>query len=51
MKHHAFESFFTTAINWTPLVPIRAVMPPRDPDEDKENEEDEPPIVRESDED
>ncbi|MHC2622000.1 hypothetical protein ACVIW2_004032 [Bradyrhizobium huanghuaihaiense] len=59
MKQHAYESFFTTATDWRPLVPMGAVMPPRDPDEDEENEEDdeeeddadEPAVVREPDED
>ena len=54
MKQHDFEAFFITAI--TPLVAMGAVMPPRDPDEDEEEEEeeedhaDEPPVVREPDE-
>jgi hypothetical protein len=59
MKQHTFETFFTTAIVWTPLVAMGAVMPPRDPDEDEEDEEDdeveddadEPAVVREPDED
>lgn len=58
MKQRAFETFFTAAIGWTPLVPMGAVMPPRDPDEDEEDEEDdededadEPAVVREPDED
>ena len=61
MKQHTFETFFTTAIVWTPRVAM-AVMPPRDPDDDEEDEEDEeddeeeddadePAVVREPDED
>ncbi|MCK1337962.1 hypothetical protein IVB38_18540 [Bradyrhizobium sp. 38] len=58
MKQHTVETFFTTAIAWTPFVAIRAV-PPRDPDDDEEDEEDdeeedddeEPAVVREPDED
>ena len=58
MKQRAFETFFTAAIGWTPLVPMGAVMPPRDPDEDEEDDDeededdaDEPAVVREPDED
>jgi hypothetical protein len=46
-------------INWSPFVISGNTMPPRDPDEDEEDEEDEeeedradePPVVRELDED
>ena len=48
----------STKINWSPFVILRNTMPPRDPeDEDEEDEDekddsaDEPPIVREPDED
>ncbi|UPK37992.1 hypothetical protein IVB18_12265 [Bradyrhizobium sp. 186] len=59
MKQHTSETFFITAIDWTSLVLMGAVMPPRDPDEDEEDEEDdeeeddadEPAVVREPDED
>jgi len=58
MKQHTSETFFITAIGWTPLVLMGTAMPPRDPDEDDEDEDDEeeedadePPVVREPDED
>ncbi|MGY8636608.1 hypothetical protein RAD15_29460 [Bradyrhizobium sp. 14AA] len=60
MKQRTSETFFTTAIGWTPLVLMGTAMPPRDPDEDDEDEDeddeeedeaDEPPVVREPDED
>jgi hypothetical protein len=43
-------------IDWSPFVIMGNTMPPRDPDEDDEDEEeedraDEPPFVREPDED
>ncbi len=43
-------------IDWSPFVIMGNTMPPRDPDEDGEDEEeedraDEPPVVREPDED
>ena len=45
-------------IDWSPFVIMCNTMPPRDPDEDEEDEDeeeedraDEPPIVREPDED
>jgi hypothetical protein len=43
-------------IEWSPFVIMGNSMPPRDPDEDEEDEEDEdradePPVVREPDED
>ena len=43
--------------DWSPFVFMGSTMPPRDPDEDEEDEEedeehaDEPPVVREPDED
>ena len=53
----------STKINWSPFVIMGNTMPPRDPDEDEEDEDeeeedeeeedrtDEPPVVREPDED
>jgi hypothetical protein len=41
-------------IDWGPFVIMGSTMPPRDPDEEDEDEEDradEPPVVREPDED
>jgi len=59
MTPHIVEDFFTRLIDWSPLVIMGNTMPPRDPDEDEEDEEDEeeedradePPVVREPDED
>ena len=56
MTPHIAEDFFTGLIDWSPLVIMGNTMPPRDPDEDEEDEEeedraDEPPVVREPDED
>ncbi|MDH2356335.1 hypothetical protein QCM80_37615 [Bradyrhizobium sp. SSUT112] len=59
MKQHTSEAFSTTTIYWIPLVVMGTAMPPRDPDEDEEDEDedededdaDEPPVVREPDED
>ena len=53
------EEFSTRLIDWSPFVIMGNTMPPRDPDEDEEEEEeeeeedraDEPPVVREPDED
>jgi hypothetical protein len=54
------EEFSTRLIDWSPFVITGNTMPPRDhPDEDEEDEEDEdeedradePPVVREPDED
>ena len=47
------EEFSTRLIDWSPFVIIGNTMPPRDPDEDEEDEDraDEPPVVREPDED
>ena len=50
----------STRIDWSPFTIKRNTMPPRDPDEDEEDEDeeeeeedraDEPPVVREPDED
>jgi hypothetical protein len=58
MTPHIPEEFFTGLIDWSPLVIMGDTMPPRDPDEDEEDEDeeeedraDEPPVVREPDED
>ena len=59
MTPHIPEEFFTRLIDRSPLVIMGNTMPPRDPiedeeDEDEEDEEDrgdEPPVVREPDED
>ena len=47
----------STRIDWSPFAIVRNTMPPRDPDEDEEDEDeeeedraDEPPVVREPDE-
>jgi hypothetical protein len=62
MTPHIPEEFSTRLIDWSPLVIMSNPMPPRDPDEDEEAEDeeeddeeedraDEPPVVREPDED
>jgi hypothetical protein len=63
MTPHIPEEFSTRLIDWSPLVIMGSTTPPRDhPDEDEEDEEDEddedeedradePPVVREPDED
>ena len=57
MKQHLPEEFSTRLVDWSPFVIMGNTMPPRDPDEDEEDEEeeeehaDEPPVVREPDED
>jgi hypothetical protein len=54
------EESSTRLIDWSPFVIMGNTMPPRDPDEDDEDEDeeeeeeesvDEPPVVREPDED
>ena len=52
------EEFSTRLIDWRPFLIMGNTMPPRDPDEDEEDEDekeedrvDEPPVVREPDED
>ena len=58
MKQHIPKEFSTRLIDWSPFA-IMGTVPPRDPDEDEEDEEveeeedhaDEPPVVREPDED
>ena len=67
MKQHIPEEFSTRLIHWSPFVIMGNTVPPRDPDEDEEDEDeedgedgedgeeednaDEPPVVREPDED
>ena len=63
MTPHIPEKFFTRLIGWSPFVIMGNTMPPRDPNEDDEDEDeeegeedeadrgDEPPVVREPDED
>ena len=59
MKQHIPEEFSTRLVDWSPFEIMGNTMPPRDPDEDEEDEEedeeedqaDEPPVVREPDED
>ena len=61
MKQHIPDEFSTRLIDWSPFVVTGNTIPPRDhPDEDDEDEEeeeeeedgaDEPPVVREPDED
>jgi hypothetical protein len=60
MTPHIPEEFSTRLIDWSPFVIIGNTMPPRHPDEDEAEEEeeeeeedraDEPPVVREPDED
>ena len=59
MKQHIPEEFSTRLIDWSPFVIMGNTMPPRDPNEEDEEEEeedeedrgDEPPVVREPDED
>ena len=59
MTPHIPEEFSTRLIDWSPFLIMGNTIPPRDPDEDDENDEDEdeeesvdePPVVREPDED
>jgi hypothetical protein len=58
MTPHISEKFSTRLIDWSPFMSMGNTMPPRDPDEDEDDEEDEeedradePPVVREPDED
>jgi hypothetical protein len=56
MTPHIPEEFSTRWFDWSPFVIVGNTMPPRDPDEDEEEEDeedraDEPPVVREPDED
>jgi hypothetical protein len=57
MKQHIPEKLSTRLIDWSSFVIKGNTVPPRVPDEDEEDEEDEednadePPVVREPDED
>jgi hypothetical protein len=62
MTPHIPKEFSTRLIDWSPFVIMGNTMPPRDPDEDgadedeeeeeeEEDRADEPPVVREPDED
>ena len=59
MKQHIPEELSSRLVDWSPFVITGNTMPPRDPDEDEADEEedeeeddaDEPPVVREPDED
>jgi hypothetical protein len=59
MTPHIPEEISTRLIDWSSFVIMGNTMPPRDPEEDEEDEEDEeeeeradePPVVREPDED
>ena len=58
MSPHIPEELSTRLIDWNPFAIMGNTMPPRDPDEEDEDEEDddddsadEPPVVREPDED
>jgi hypothetical protein len=62
MTPHIPEEVSTRLIDWSPFMIMGNTMPPRDPDEDEEDEDedededeedraDEPPVVREPDED
>jgi hypothetical protein len=54
VKQHIPEEFSTRLIHWGPFVIMGNTVPPRDPDEDEDDAEDnadEPPVVREPDED
>jgi hypothetical protein len=57
MTPHIPEEFSTRLIDWSPFMIMGNSMPPRDPDEEEDEDEeeedraDEPPVVREPDED
>jgi hypothetical protein len=58
MKQHIPEEFSTRLVDWSPFVIMGNTMPPRDPEDEEDAEEDEeedqadePPVVREPDED
>jgi hypothetical protein len=51
MTPHISEEFSTRLIDWSPFVIMGNTMPPRDPDDEEEDRADEPPVVREPDED
>jgi hypothetical protein len=39
MKQHISEESFAGFIDWSPFVIMDSTIPPRDPDEDEEHEE------------
>ena len=58
MTRHIPEEFFTKLSDGSSFMVMGSTMPPRDPDEDEEDEDeededraDEPPVVREPDQD
>ena len=57
MKQYIAQEFFTKLIDRNSFVIVRNTMPPRDPDEDEDEDDeeddaaDEPPVVREPDDD
>ena len=53
MTPHIPEEFSTRLIDWSPFVIMGNTVPPRVPDEDEDEEDnaDEPPVVREPDDD
>ena len=58
MPPHIPEELSTRLIGWSPFAIMRNTIPPRDPDEEDEEDEDEeddsadePPVMREPDED
>ena len=57
MKQYSFQELFTKLSDRSSFVIMRTTMPPRDPDEDEDEDDeeddttDEPPVVREPDED
>ena len=56
MTPHIPGEFATRLIDWSPFLIMGNTMPPRDPDDEDEDEDeeeraDEPPVVREPDED
>ena len=56
MTPHIPEEFSSRSIYWSPFTIMGDMPPPRDPDEDEEDEDEEdraeePPVVREPDED
>ena len=51
MIPHIPKEFSTRLIDWRPFVIMGNTMPPRDPDDDEEEDRaDEPPVVRDPDE-
>jgi hypothetical protein len=50
MRQPISEESFTRSIDSSPFAIMDSTMPPRDPDEEEEDHADEPPVVREPDE-